>query len=183
MSTYGILKDFLGPAATFFAAASAILVTCYFSRIQAEIAEAQKNIAAAQRDIAADKLKHDLFGKRYEIYCAARSLIKSARQYSYEKPPSEKIVDLKVKLDEARFFFPKDIQALAREIESTCEAVMTQIDERTHQTPNDSVAWSASAVQVTEGQAKLQRLFGELSARFERDLGFDQLTRDPNEFL
>src|SRR5882757_8053862 len=102
MSTYDVLKDFAGPVATVIAAASALAVTAYFNFRQAAIATAQLKIAATQRDIASDKLKHDLFEKRYEIYDAAKSLMRIASRYAYEKVPPETVIDLKVKLDEAR---------------------------------------------------------------------------------
>jgi hypothetical protein len=178
--TYDALKDFAGPIATVIAATAALIVTVYFNRRQAKTAMAQKDIAAAQKNIAADKLKHDLFDKRYEIYDAAKSLIKCSSRYSYEKLPSERIVEIKIKLDEARFFFPKDIQALALEIEQACEAVMSQIDRRRYQTPEDDAEWAASGDRLAESEAKLRHLYAELPARFERDLRFDQITRDPS---
>jgi hypothetical protein len=72
---YEFFKDFAGPIATIVAASAAFFVTVYFNQRQAGIAAAQKDIAAAQRDIAVDKLKHDLFDRRYDIYSAAKRLI------------------------------------------------------------------------------------------------------------
>src|SRR5664280_2325345 len=66
---YAVLKDFAGPLATFSAAVVAIVVTVVFTKAQLRIAE-------SQRDIAHDKLKYDLFKYRYEIYEAAKALIK-----------------------------------------------------------------------------------------------------------
>ena len=57
----------LGPVATIVAALIAILVT-------ASIGIAQWRIARAQKDIALDKLKLDLFVKRYAVYDAARNV-------------------------------------------------------------------------------------------------------------
>ena len=68
---YEILKDFAGPVVTLIAASVAGTITFVLARIQARIAK-------SQRDIALDKLKFDLFQKRYEIYEAS----KQARRFS-----------------------------------------------------------------------------------------------------
>ena len=81
MTAYEFATDFAGPIATVIAAVA----------------------------IAADKLKIDLFEKRYEIYLAAKALLTCAVNYGHERLATEKIVELKIKLDEARVFFPSDI--------------------------------------------------------------------------
>jgi hypothetical protein len=60
MSWADFFKSYAGPMATIVAS----LAAGYFARSQAAT-------AAAQKEIAFDKLKHDLFDKRYEIYLAA----------------------------------------------------------------------------------------------------------------
>lgn len=130
MTFCGFFAKYAGPVATIIAAFTAAGITIYFGFWQARIAEVQKAIAR-------DKLKHDLFAERYAIYQAAKSLLKSAMKHDYERLPSQEIVELKVKLDEARFFFPKDIFALAVEIERACEEHMLQIDRRKIQNPDD----------------------------------------------
>ena len=76
-----LAKAFAGPVATIIAASTAAWITYRLGREQVRIAAAQATTAAAQaataaaqeeiaksqRDIAYDKLKWDLFGKRYEI--------------------------------------------------------------------------------------------------------------------
>jgi hypothetical protein len=61
-------KTFAGPIATVFAAAAAVFFTW-------RLGKAQVRIAQSQRDIAFDKLKYDLFDKRYEIYQTAKAII------------------------------------------------------------------------------------------------------------
>jgi len=53
---------------TLLAAGAAGFITYTFARIQARIAQ-------SQRDIALDKLKFDLFERRYEIYQATKVLL------------------------------------------------------------------------------------------------------------
>jgi hypothetical protein len=177
MTAWEFAKDFAGPIATVIAAAAALAVTAHFNRRQTEIASAQKDIAAAQRDIAADKLKADLFEKRYEIYVAAKALLTCAIKYGHEKLASEKIVELKIKLDEARFFFPSDIQALAQTIETMCEDLMLRTDQRAHLS-SDEANWSATGDELAARQGHARRLYAELPVLFQRDLRSDLLAGD-----
>ena len=79
---------------------------------QASTAAAQKDIAQQQRDIAYDKLKHDLFERRYEIYKTAKELIEYISQDKFESIYDPKLREMRLKLDEARFFFPPNETAL-----------------------------------------------------------------------
>ena len=172
---YDVLKDFAGPMGTVIAAAAALLVTGHFNRRQTAIASAQKDIAAAQRDIASDKLKAGLFEKRYEIYLAAKALIACAVNYGHEKLSAEKIVGLKIKLDEARVFFPSDIQALAQKIETMCEHLMLRTDQRA-QLSADDPNWRATGDELAIQHGQARRLYAELPVLFQRDLRSDLLT-------
>jgi hypothetical protein len=58
---YQIFKDFAGPIATIIAALAALSVTAYF-------AWHQKKIAKEQADIAEEKLRLDLYDRRFEIF-------------------------------------------------------------------------------------------------------------------
>jgi hypothetical protein len=174
MTAYEFAKDFAGPIATVIAAAAALTVTAIFNRRQTAIAAAQKDIAAAQRDIAVDKFKADLFEKRYEIYLAAKSLLKCAVNYGHEKSGAETIVELKIRLDEARFFFPSDIQALAQKIDATCEDLMLRTDQRLLLNPDDT-NWSATGDELAIRQGHARRLYAELPLLFQRHLRSDLL--------
>ncbi len=70
---YDVIKDFAAPVVTLIAAVIAGLITLTFSR-------AQTRVSRSQRDIALDRLKFDLFEKRYAIYDAAKSLLTSFGQ-------------------------------------------------------------------------------------------------------
>jgi hypothetical protein len=65
---YQIFKDFSGPIATIIAAFAAVSVTAYF-------AWHQKTVATEQADIAREKLRHDLYERRYRVFDAARKLL------------------------------------------------------------------------------------------------------------
>ena len=98
----------LGPLATIFAAIIAVLVT-------GTLGFAQWRTARTQKDIAYDKLKLDLFDKRYAIYQAALSL--SRAFMSSSKGISEKRFDeLQYTLQEAYFLFPANVVDLTRRI-------------------------------------------------------------------
>jgi hypothetical protein len=104
-----------------------------FSRKQAEIAKSQRDIAKSQRDIAFDKLKFDLFGKRYEIYQAAKELIEVTLPIDSTESlarQTTKIRSLYVTLDEGRFYFPSDIRAVLHDIHSHCEQLFYHLAKR-----------------------------------------------------
>jgi hypothetical protein len=69
LSVYQLFKDFAGPVATIIAAIAAVSVTAYF-------AWHQKSIAEQQAMFAREKLKHDLFDRRYGIYFAFERMIR-----------------------------------------------------------------------------------------------------------
>jgi hypothetical protein len=111
INTFEFVKAFAGPLAIIAAA----VVAMFFSHRQVKIAETQK-------DIAYDKLKHDLFEKRYEIYSAAKQLIEAVFAApvggAVKRVTDPEIRRLRLKLDEARFFFPPDTRAFCESIEN-----------------------------------------------------------------
>jgi hypothetical protein len=61
IAMYDVFKDFAGPIATIIAALAAVGVTAYF-------AWHQKRIAEAQASISKEKLRHDLFERRWAVF-------------------------------------------------------------------------------------------------------------------
>jgi hypothetical protein len=114
--------------------------------ITVSFARTQANIAQSQRDIALDKLKFDLFEKRYAIYAATKELLEHmALVRDLEKSESTKIRSLYITLDEARFYFPSDICRLLSDIHTACESFFTHLAQR-EQTPIDNTdEWRAIA--------------------------------------
>src|SRR5262245_23327718 len=89
-----VFAPLLGPVATVIAAITAALITLTFGCIQARIAR-------SQRDIALDKLKFDLFAKRYEIYATVRTYIEHVvKHQDVEKIDLATLRMLSVKMDE-----------------------------------------------------------------------------------
>jgi hypothetical protein len=185
MNVWEFFTTFAGPIAIIVASATAAWMTNKFGTIQAGIAreqartaEAQKDISKSQRDIAYDKFKHDLFDKRYEVYCAAKSLIEEIFAKSPVDEADPEIKRLRLKLDEARFFFPSDTRTF-------CETVEKHV--------YDVLVCSRAASGFAEGHPERQKLrdkqaeaeialaniYPLLAKQFERDLGFEQLTSRP----
>ncbi|MCR4377573.1 MAG: hypothetical protein NUV50_05710 [Rhodospirillales bacterium] len=126
---YGYFKDFLQPLATIFAAIVAVCVTFYFSRMQARTAQRQV-------DIAHDRLRFDLFEKRYKIYQDAQELIREiVTEREQVGIPTENMNNAIIRarnLDEAKFFFPNDICAIFDSISEDIQTVITETRARTN---------------------------------------------------
>ena len=106
---YQIAKDFAPTALTFIAAVVAVSVNIWFNKRQS---------ATAMRavDIAHDRLRFDLFDKRYEIYNAAKEAIEVALAKSNEDTEPSELRELFIKFNEAHFFFPKDIYVFLNQL-------------------------------------------------------------------
>ena len=118
--TFDNAKAFAGPVATIVA-----------SLVAALFAAAQVCVARAQKSIAYDKLKVDLFEKRYAIYQAAKELIEYIRRGNGRRIEDTNFVRQHyIKLDEARFFFDYEIQYLLRNIMEECEAYLVSIEQK-----------------------------------------------------
>src|SRR3982074_116545 len=114
---YDFFKDFAGPIATAIAAATAAWITFRFNSRQTRIAE-------SQTEIALDKLKVDVHKERYEIFCAAKSLVETiGAQHDLERINPATIRAFYVKIDEARFFFESDIRKFLDDLHDQCEKV------------------------------------------------------------
>jgi hypothetical protein len=104
MALYDVLRDFAGPVVTLLAAGAATSITFVINRSLVRIAQ-------SQRDIAFDRLKFDLHAKRYEVYEAAKTLLEHVALVSDVKQcDPAKVRALYIKLDEARFYFPPEVQ-------------------------------------------------------------------------
>lgn len=172
-SIYSFFKDFAGPIAVIIASGAATWITYRLGSRQAKIAE-------AQRDIAYDKLKHDLFDKRYEIYSAAKRLI----ECMFAAPPGDdvkrhtdpEIKRLRLKLDEARFFFPPDTRAYCENIEKQVYDLLVASRAATGYS-EDRPERQQLRDQQANAEIALAGIYDELAKKFERDLGFNQLTK------
>jgi hypothetical protein len=173
MTSYEIIKDFSGPVATIFAASAAVFVTIHFNRKQVEISETQKNIAL-------DKLKWDSHEERYKIYAQAKELISYvSQQHDFEKIDNQKIRDLRVVIDEARFFFSPSVCLFLSEIDKTCESLLSNLGVR-WQTQEDEYdeSWSEINAKLGSDSQRLRAFYADMPRQFESSLGLSQLVRD-----
>jgi hypothetical protein len=173
MTSYEFFKDFAGPIATVCAAAAAVFVTIHFNRKQMQIAETQKNIAL-------DKLKWDSHEERYKIYTEAKELISYvSQQHDVEKIDNQKVRDLRVKIDEARFFFNPSIRAFLDEIDHTAESLLSNLGVRwqTHE-DDDDIEWREINEKLGNDTQKLRSLYAEMPNKFESALALSQLVRE-----
>ncbi len=167
---YEIFKDFPSSVVTLIGASIAGVITFTFARIQMRIAK-------SQRDIALDKLKFDLFQKRYEIYIAAKQLIEQVSLVSdLNKSDPMKIRVLYVTIDEARFYFPPDICRLLTDLQAICERFFTHLAQRDQISIDNNDLWRALAETLAADQSELRALYASLPRRFEASLAFGQLT-------
>jgi hypothetical protein len=182
MTWLDFLKTFAGPIATVIASITAGGVAIWFGVVQARIARSQAATAAAQKDIAEaqlkmafDKLKHDLFDKRYEIYSAAKGVIEAIFNQSPVNDADPALKKLRLKLDEARFFFPPDTRAFCESIEKRVYEVLVASRAASGYSEGRPERYELRDKQ-SKAEIELAGIYGELAKRFERDLGFEQLT-------
>jgi len=186
MRRLDILKAFAGPVATIIASSAAVWVTVRFGTIQAaiageqtKIAEAQKEIAKSQRDIAYDKLKFDLFDKRYEIYRTAKNIIERIVQTGVERRIDDpELLTMRIKLAEAQFFFPSKGVSLFENIDKLAEnhEVARSFWERSKENDELRVKWGDEMAAAVEKLIAIYRLF---PGAVKDELGFSLLI-DPH---
>lgn len=170
MNLYCVLKDFAGPAATLCAAITAAAITLYFAAIQTRIARAQAAIAL-------DKLKHDLFEKRYAIYLAAKQLIEYViMQHDIDKVDSAKVRSLYIKLDEARFFFDADVRSFLKRITDASEYLLTAMGARQRLAQHDDKEWTRLTEILSASTLTLNSSYADMPIKFEQSLAFRQVT-------
>lgn len=180
--TTEIIKALAGPVAIVRASITAAIITYKFGTIQAGIAasqlanaELQKDIARSQRDIAYDKLKHDLFEKRYEVYTTARELIETISGNTFKTIHDPKLRPMRLKLDEARFFFPPKVTALFSTIDTCVTEYLIGEVER-DSAGDDQPARFLAAKKMTEMLKVIVGIYGQFPELMKAELGFSQLT-------
>lgn len=172
MSIYEFFKDFAAPFATISAASAAVAVTFYLNKRQVDI-------SATQRDIALDKLKFDAWEKRYEIYTQARTLLYYvAQQNDFEKIDSARIRTLRIKMDEARFFFGPTVRTFLDEVDKTSEDFLSNLSDRYAMHEADDEVWKSINEKLLNNTRKISALYADMPQQFEKSLRLSQLTRE-----
>jgi hypothetical protein len=115
-SMYLFFKDFSGPIATIIAAFAALSVTAYF-------AWHQKKIAKEQAYIAREKLRHDLYEKRYRVFYAVRKLL--AGIVSQRNASEEALRAFKIDTDDSVFLFDDNLAGDFEEIRSRAQKLQS----------------------------------------------------------
>jgi hypothetical protein len=176
-AVYNVLKDFAGPVATVIAAGAATWITWRLGSRQISIAAGQAQTASAQKWIAYVKLKHDLFRLRYEVYQAAKDAIELVLKTG---PDQREIVDpdltaLRIKIDEARFFFPEREVAIFRIIEELITRHEFARAEWIRFNEDDVIRFRTGDA-MADAIAELSEYHRQLPALLTAELGFGQFT-------
>ena len=165
---YQYAKDFAGPGATFIAAATAAVITWKFNR-------AQRDIAQSQRDIAFDRLKYDLFERRYELNDMVRRLFESLGKCTDPANDADmNMMRLRIRT-EPRYFFPQNVAEKFREFERVVQQYLqAQVtrDQYGEQEP-ERREW---AIKMNEASMELLDLLEKIHQAMGHELAFSQLT-------
>jgi type II secretory pathway pseudopilin PulG len=165
---YEIFKDFAGPVATIIASITAAVITWRFASWQARIAQQQADTAKQQASTAFDQLRYNLFEKRFALYNTARELI--ALVVNASNPQGSDVVPLHAKLNEAEFFFSRDICDWLRALREDCNNLL--VLRSTEHLPG------APAGEIANRSTRLTDALIEMPRRFENELGFRHVTRN-----
>jgi hypothetical protein len=151
-----VLKDFAGLITALIASGVALYIACRFTSIQATAAERQAAIAH-------DKLKYDLFEKRYKIYNEAKELITYVIDHSQRNECKDSDLNKYYAiLDEAPFFFPPDVCTAFNNIISLTRQLVEGYAKQDRPTANIVV--------------ELDKIFDDMPKTFEHVMSFQQLT-------
>jgi hypothetical protein len=188
LAHFELLHDFAAPVATVIGAATAVVVTgiitwtlgkwqVEIARQQAKTAELQATTAKQQADTALDRLRYDLFEKRYAVY---RALTELLTDICDETIKADLHIDEKIAkfllLEEARFFFPPDTMRFVLEIRQRCDWIMTRYARHRTSKMSDPDLFPLPQDLWDAASALRQELIS-LPQRFERDLGFAHVLR------
>ena len=163
---YQIVKDFAGPVATIIASITAAFITWRFASWQARIAQQQADTAKQQANTAFDQLRYNLFEKRFAIYNTARELV--ALVVNESNVQGSDVMPLHAKLNEADFFFSKDICDWLRKLRQDCNNFL-ELRSRAH--------LPGVASEIATRSTRLVDILVEMPHRFENELGFRHVTR------
>ncbi|MCW2284799.1 hypothetical protein M2323_002686 [Rhodoblastus acidophilus] len=160
MTLYDFFQNFAGPLATICAASGA----WYFARAQVKVAQ-------EQRVIAAEKLRLELFDKRYEIYVSVRDLIMVVISSGNANYGDSRVVKALEKNREAVFLFGDDVVdfvcKISEHVDFICksnEILFGLFDEELDR----NGALNSKTIAVGNLESALSRL----TTIFARELGF-----------
>jgi|ERR1041385_3135031 hypothetical protein len=159
---YVLLKDFSGPVATAFVGLVALFITYSWNRRQAVI--------------ALDKLKFDLFERRYAVYVAAQKMLQPFLKHDTGILQLSEYREVMVKVYEARFFFGPNTQKYLEQMTSDWMMYQDYVVHLARKDLDEEPRFNIS-MKSKELWWRLNAAFDELPKRFEKELGFRQLMR------
>jgi hypothetical protein len=178
MPTPAWYVQWLGPTATLVAALVGGWLAIRLQRLQAAIATSQiavaqsaKGVAESQRDIALDKLKFDLFEKRYAIYSAAKRAIFEI--VKMDRSRDEVIRENIEVTTESIFFFRAESVAAFESIKTRAYRFLEISAALEERDPPDVVGLRQQRSEIV---GDLIQVFHKMPATFEAEFGFSQLT-------
>jgi hypothetical protein len=158
------------------AAGAAVWVTWKLGKSQIAIAAAQRDIARSQRDLAYDKLKLDLFDKRYQLYVTAKRVVEHVGQAPTARVFTDvKLIDMFVELGEAHFFFAPAEVAIFERIRSLANEYEIAVVGRNSERESKEFR-AEQAKKATDTQIALVELYGQLLPLLKNEMGFGQVT-------
>lgn len=154
VKNHEVVRDLATPIVTIIVGLVAVFVQIHFNRKQTVVAE--------------DKLKFDLFEKRYGIYLAAGEMIQFVTS-SKEVPGEEnKFLELYAKLEQAQFFFDDRTRDFIGEILIASRRLLDLLNaEKTDEVLRDT----------RKANLDLHRLYMDFPFRMAPSMRFHQLTR------
>jgi hypothetical protein len=164
LSQLDLFREVIAPCSTLVLSIAALAISWSSSAVQSRLAEA--------------KLDFDLFGRRYEIYHAARSLIDRVKKHDEEELPPAELRALGHKIEEARFFFDRPTQVFLREIWDVSDRIMSTRHRRWRLNGgSDEAQWLALGKELSIDDARLSELDRQFAPTFERAMALAQLMR------
>jgi hypothetical protein len=155
VQNHEVVRDLATPVVTIVVGFVAVFVQIHFNRKQSVVAE--------------DKLKFDLFERRYAIYSAASEMVRFVTS-SKEVPGEEnKYLELYIQLDQAHFFFDDDVCNFIVEILTNARKLIDLLSAA-----EDT---GEARTQLRDTHLKLSRLYTAIPLRIGPALQYSQLTR------
>jgi hypothetical protein len=151
------------------ASATAATVAWRLGRLQATLAK-------RQTDIAREKLKLDLFDRRYAKFLEAKDLLKyMANLGDWNAVDQTRIITWYISLEEAKFFFDHDVQAFLTDLTDHVEVFLMHLAARKNIGDGETELWKTTAEQLAKESTYFRTSYGELIKVFKKALSFEHL--------
>jgi hypothetical protein len=162
------ISIWIGPFATVFAATVAAGVAFTFGSIQASIAKSQRNIAY-------EKVKIDLFDKRYKLFQSCKEILEVVIGPDPELTPYRHLQGVSL-LQDAIFLCPDNVVEVIRSVVDLSRRYNDFIDR------NFKNAENLHNISAQDIETKIKAfydegvdLYGKVNTVFPREFGFNQL--------